>query len=48
VLIWAPQPTEADKGQTAAGLTAAPVSGRVIARISPLLGLAPIYGDGGT
>ena len=48
ILLWAPQPTEADKGQTAAGLTAAPVSGRLIARISPQLGLAPIYGDGGT
>jgi len=48
LLIWAPQPTEADKGQTAAGLTAAPVTGRLIARISPQLGLAPIYGDGGT
>ena len=48
LLIWAPQATEADKGQTAAGLTAAPVTGRLIARISPQLGLAPIYGDGGT
>ena len=48
ILLWAPQPTEADKGQTAAGLTAAPVSSRLIARISPELGLAPIYADGGT
>ena len=47
ILIWAPQPTEADKGQTAAGLTAAPVTARVISRISPLLGLAPVYSDGG-
>ena len=46
VMLWAPQPTEADRGQTAAGLTAAPVTSRVIARISPQLGLAPIYGDG--
>ena len=46
VMIWAPQATEADKGQTAAGLTAAPVTARVISRISPLLGLAPVFGDG--
>jgi len=48
LLIWAPKSTEADKGQTAAGLTAAPVTGRLIARISPQLGLAPVYGDGGS
>ena len=48
VLLWAPQKTEADKEQTAAGLTAAPLTGRLIARISPQLGLAPVYGDGGT
>lgn len=48
VMLWAPQPTEADRGQTAAGLTAAPVMSRLIARISPQLGLAPVYGDGGT
>ena len=47
VLLWAPQKTEADKEQTAAGLTAAPVMGRLIARISPQLGLAPVYADGG-
>ena len=47
IMIWAPQPTEADKGQTAAGLTAAPVTARVISRISPLLGLAPVFGDEG-
>ena len=46
IMIWAPQATEADKGQTAAGLTAAPVTARVISRISPLLGLAPVFGDG--
>jgi len=48
LLIWAPKSTEADKGQTAAGLTAAPVTSRLIARISPQLGLAPVYGDGGS
>ena len=47
VMLWAPQPTEADHGQTAAGLTAAPVTSRLIARISPQLGLAPTFGDGG-
>ena len=46
ILFWAPQKTEEDKGQTAAGLTAAPVTGRIIARISPQLGLAPVYGGG--
>ena len=48
ILLWAPQSTEADHGQTAAGLTAAPVTARLISRISPLLGLAPVYGDDGT
>ncbi len=46
VMLWAPQATEADHGQTAAGLTAAPVTSRLIARISPQLGLAPLFGDG--
>ena len=48
LMLWAPQPTEADHGQTTAGLTAAPVTSRLIARISPQLGLAPVFGDGGT
>ena len=47
ILLWAPQKTDQDLGQTAAGLTAAPVMGRLIARISPQLGLAPAYAEGG-
>ena len=41
ILIWDPRPSPASNGQTAAGLTAAPVTARVIARVSPQLGLAP-------
>lgn len=48
VLLWAPRGTEADGGTTAAGATAAPLTARIIARIAPLLGLAPVYGGGRT
>ncbi len=46
VMLWAPQPTAAAGNLTAAGATAAPVTSRLIARISPQLGLAPVFGDG--
>jgi cell division protein FtsI (penicillin-binding protein 3) len=46
VMLWAPQATEASGNQTAAGATAAPVTARLIARISPQLGLAPSPTDG--
>ena len=46
VVLWDPQPTAADGNLTAAGATAAPVTSRLIARISPQLGLAPVFGDG--
>lgn len=45
VLLWAPQATEADHGQTAAGLTAAPLTARLIGRISPQLGLSPVFSE---
>jgi cell division protein FtsI (penicillin-binding protein 3) len=46
VMLWAPQATAADGNLTSAGATAAPLTSRIIARISPQLGLAPMFGDG--
>jgi cell division protein FtsI (penicillin-binding protein 3) len=41
VLLWGPQPTADDHGQTAAGVTAAPLTSRLVARIAPMLGYRP-------
>jgi cell division protein FtsI (penicillin-binding protein 3) len=41
VMMDAPRPTEANRGQTTAAWTAAPVVSRVISRAGPLLGVIP-------
>ena len=41
VLLFEPQPVAASKGKITAGLTAAPLAGRVIQRVAPLLGVLP-------
>lgn len=41
VALFEPQATEATKGEITAGLNAAPVTGLIIARIAPLLGVLP-------
>ncbi len=41
VMLHEPKPTERTKGRITAGLNAAPVAGRIIARTAPLLGVFP-------
>lgn len=41
VMMDAPRPSEANRGQTTAGWTAAPVVSRVVSRVGPLLGIIP-------
>ncbi len=41
VLLWRPQATPATQGSRTAGANAAPLTGRLITRIAPILGLAP-------
>ena len=41
VSLFEPQATDETKGQITAGLNAAPVTGRLIARIAPLLDVLP-------
>lgn len=41
VLLFEPKPTEAARGKVFAALNAAPTTGRIIARIGPLLGMLP-------
>lgn len=41
IMLHEPEPTEKTKGRITAGVNAAPVAGRVIARTAPLLGVLP-------
>ncbi|HEV1999714.1 MAG TPA: penicillin-binding transpeptidase domain-containing protein, partial [Xanthobacteraceae bacterium] len=41
VMLDEPQRTPESRGQATAGVNAAPTTGKIIARIAPLLGLAP-------
>lgn len=41
VLLFEPKPTNAAEGEVLAALNAAPTTGRIIARIGPLLGMLP-------
>jgi cell division protein FtsI (penicillin-binding protein 3) len=41
VLLFEPKPTDATGGEVLAALNAAPTTGRIIARIGPLLGMLP-------
>lgn len=41
VILFEPQPSKKTHGHVTAGLTAAPVAGKVIARVAPLLGVKP-------
>jgi cell division protein FtsI (penicillin-binding protein 3) len=41
VLLFEPKPTDASGGEVLAGRNAAPTTGRIIARIGPLLGMLP-------
>lgn len=41
VMLFEPKPTAESQGEVTAGLTAAPLAGRVIGRIAPLLGVRP-------
>jgi cell division protein FtsI (penicillin-binding protein 3) len=41
VLLFEPKPTEAARGEVLAALNAAPIAGRIIARIGPVLGMLP-------
>ena len=42
IMLDEPKPTKATHGFATAGWTAAPVAGRVIARMAPLVGITPI------
>lgn len=48
VMLFEPKASEATLGQRTAGANAAPTTARLVERIAPLLGLRPVYGDGGT
>ncbi len=41
VLLFEPKPTDAAAGEVLAALNAAPTTGRIIARVGPLLGMLP-------
>ncbi len=45
VLLYEPKATEATGGRITAGVNAAPVAGRIIARAAPLLGVLPRQAD---
>ena len=48
VVLFEPQDSEVGAADRVAGRNAAPTTAKIIARLAPSLGLAPVYGPGGT
>jgi cell division protein FtsI (penicillin-binding protein 3) len=47
VMLNEPAPTSDTAGQITAGLNAAPIAGRIIARVAPIMGVPPVDADPG-
>ena len=48
VVLFEPEENDAGEADHVAGHNAAPTTAKIIARLAPILGLAPVYGPGGT